>query len=86
MKLSADIRKKLQKGDLSCLFNNKQLAEVFKEDLKKTGISDPKVDPVPDGEVAFIFCKVKGIKSTVQAFIDPGCICAIMKDGIPQIC
>lgn len=85
VKLPGDVRAKLQKGDLSCLFDNKQLAKLFENDLKKAGVKNPKVDPVPDGEVAFMFCIVKGNKSAVQVFIDPGCNCAIMKDGIPQV-
>ena len=84
VKLSADVRKKLQKGDISCLFSNDQLTELFINDLKKEGVKNPRVDPMPEGEVAFIFCMIKGKKSDVQVFIDPGCNCAIMKDGIPQ--
>ena len=82
--LNPKLRKQLQSGDASCLFDNKQLVEVFTEDLKRSGVSNPVVNEVPDGEVSFIFCKVKGRKSAVQVFIDPGCNCAIMRDGIPQ--
>ena len=60
------------------------MTKLFENDLKKAGVNHPKVDPVPQGEVAFIFCKVKGKKNAVQVFIDPGCNCAIAKDGIPQ--
>ena len=56
VKLKPDVRRKLQKGDLSCFFDNEQLTKLFENDLKKAGVNHPKVDPVPQGEVAFIFC------------------------------
>ena len=31
-----------------------------------------------------MFCKIKGKQNDVQAFIDNGCNCAILRDGIPQ--
>ena len=45
---------------LRCLFDNQQMVELFKKDLVKKGHSNPDIKPVPNGEVAFIFCKIKG--------------------------
>ena len=83
-KVSENIRSQLQKGETSTNFSNEQLTEFFTADLQKKGKKKVKVYPIPEGEVAFIFCKIKGKRSDVQAFIDDGCNCAIMKDGIPQ--
>ena len=39
------------------------------------------IKTVPEGEAAFIFCKIKGKHNDVQAFIDNGCNCAIFRDA-----
>ena len=52
-------------------------------DLEKDG-TPAVIKPIPEGEVSFIFCKIKGKKSDVQTFIDCGCNCAIARDGVPQ--
>ena len=77
-------RESLQRGDMSCLFSNEQLTKLFKKDLKQEGVKNAKLSAVPEGEVSFIFCKMMGKESEIQAFIDPGCNCAVMRDGIPQ--
>ena len=40
--------------------------------------------PVPEGEISFVFCKIKGKKSAIQAFIDSGANCCVMAEGVPQ--
>jgi len=52
-------------------------------DLEKDG-TPAVIKPIPEGEVSFIFCKIKGKRSDVQTFIDCGCNCAIARDGVPQ--
>ena len=79
--LSKTVRNKLQLGKESVSFTNDQLRELFAKDLK---VSQDLVFPMPEGEVSFVFCKIKGKKNGIQAFIDSGCNCAILRDGIPQ--
>ena len=83
-KVSGKVRSKLQSGLLSSDFSNDQLQEFFTHDLEAQHNKTVEVKPIPEGEVAFVFCKIKGKESDVQAFIDNGCNCAILKDGIPQ--
>ena len=83
-KVSGRVRSKLQSGLLSSNFSNDQLQEFFTNDLEAQHNKKVEVKPIPEGEVAFVFCKIKGKESEVQAFIDNGCNCAILKDGIPQ--
>ena len=54
--------------------------------MKKKGhkVTKESIIPVPEGEVAFVFCKIKGRKSELQAFIDSGANCCIMRDGIAE--
>ena len=63
--------------------SDKKLRELLADDLAKEG-TDAIVKGVPDGEVTFIFCKIEGKNSEVQAFIYGGCDCAIARAGIPQ--
>ena len=56
--LTKRCREKLQNGDLSILFENKQILELFEKDLKEEGIN-AKIAPVPEGEVFFVV-KSKG--------------------------
>ena len=48
-----------KKENQAILFNN-QLTKFFKNDHKDKGIKDPVVYPVPDGDISFAFCKIKG--------------------------
>ena len=82
--VSGKVRTKLQSGLLSSNFSNDQLQEFFTHDLEAQHNKKVDVKPIPEGEVAFVFCKIKGKESDVQAFIDNGCNCAILRDGIPQ--
>ena len=82
--MSDKVRLKLQSGQMSFSFTDEQLVEFFEKDLEKALNKKVEVRPIPEGEVAFIFCKIKGLKNDVQAFIDHGCNCAIFKDGVPQ--
>ena len=86
IKFSKAERSKLQTGDLCVPFPDKQLTDFFVNDLQGKGFKANKYNvlPVPEGDVAFVFCKIKGKKSSIQAFIDSGANCAIMADGIPQ--
>ena len=59
-----------------------KIRKFFANDLAKEGTNKVVIN-VPDGDVTFIFCKIKGRNSEVQAFIDGGCNCAIARDGIP---
>ena len=79
--MSKNARNKLQLGKNSASFTNDQLGDQFAKDLK---IPQDLVCPMPEGEVSFVFCKIKGKKNGIQAFVDSGCNCAIFKDGIPQ--
>ena len=79
--LSKNARNKLQLGKNSASFTNDQLRDLFAKDLK---IPQDLVCPMPEGEVSFVFCKIKGKKNGIQAFVDSGCNCAIFKDGIPR--
>ena len=81
--VSKKVRSKLQSGQLASNFSDEQIKEFFEKDLGKENKA-VEIRPIPEGEVAFIFCKVKGRKSDVQVFIDNGCNCAIVRDGIPQ--
>ena len=85
-KFSKNERSKLQSGGMSVPFSNQQLQEFFVNDLKSKGIkaSRETVNPVPEGDIAFVFCKIKGKQSGIQAFIDSGANCCIMSEGIPQ--
>ena len=71
---------------MSVPFFNQQLQEFFVNDLKSKDIkaSRETVSPVPEGDIAFVFCKIKGKQSGIQAFIDSGANCCIMSEGIPQ--
>ena len=80
-KMNRNTRSKLQLGKYSKNFSNDQLREIFAQDLN---VSEERVSPMPEGDVSFIFCKIKGIKSSIQAFFDSGCNCAIFRDGVPQ--
>ena len=82
--VSGKERSKLQSGQLASDFTDDQIKELFENDLKNEHNTGVEVRPIPEGEVAFIFCKIKGKKNDVQAFIDNGCNCAIVRDGIPQ--
>ena len=82
--VSDKVRSQLQSGQMSTPFTDDQLVEFFEKDLEKVFKKKVDVRPIPEGEVAFIFCKIKGMKNDVQAFIDHGCNCAIFKDGVPQ--
>ena len=86
LKFSKAERSKLQAGDMCVPFSNEQLKDFFVRDLKSKGYHATKnnVLPVPEGEIAFVFCKIKGRHSGIQAFIDSGANCCIMSDGIPQ--
>ena len=86
LKFSKAERSKLQAGDMCVPFSNDQLKDFFVKDLKSKGYHATKnnVLPVPEGEIAFVFCKIKGRHSGIQAFIDSGANCCIMSDGIPQ--
>ena len=83
-KVSGKERSKLQSGQLAADFTDDQIKELFENDLKNEQSMAVEVRPIPEGEEAFIFCKIKGKKNNVQAFIDNGCNCAIVRDGIPQ--
>ena len=82
--MSGKERSKLQSGQLAADFTDDQIKELFENDLKNEQSMAVEVRPIPEGEEAFIFCKIKGKKNNVQAFIDNGCNCAIVRDGIPQ--
>ena len=66
-KFSKSERTKLQSGALSVPFSNQQLQDFFVSDLKSKGFKATKdnVNPVPDGEIAFMFCKIKGKQSGI---------------------
>ena len=85
-KFSKAERTKLQAGKLCVPFSNQQLKDFFINDLKSKGHKAGKfsVLPVPEGEISFVFCKIKGKKSAIQAFIDSGANCCIMAEGVPQ--
>ena len=85
-KFTKNERIKLQSGDLNVPFSNQQLQDFFVSDLKTKGFkaSRKTVNPVPEGEIAFVFCKIKGKQAGIQAFIDSGANCCIMSDGVPQ--
>ena len=78
--VSDKVRSKLQSGQMSAGYNNEQLKDFFTNDLERNGDS-AEVKPIPEGDVSFIFCMIKGRKSKVQSFIDSGCNCVIAKDG-----
>ena len=82
--VSSKERSKLQSGQLASDFTDDQLKDFFEKDLQKDEIKFVEVKPIPEGEVAFMFCKIKGLKNDVQAFLDNGCNCAIVRDGVPQ--
>ena len=82
--VSEKVRSKLQSGQMSSPFTDEQLVEFFEKDFKKVFKKKVEVRPIPEGEVAFIFCKIKGRQNDVQAFIDHGCNCAIFREGVPQ--
>ena len=79
-KVSGKIRSQLQTGQMAFNFSDEQIKEFFENDLK----DEVEIRNIPEGEVAFMFCKIKGKQNDVQAFIDNGCNCAILRDGIPQ--
>ena len=81
--VSDKVRNKLQSGKMSAWYDNEQLKKLFMNDLEKDG-KPAVIKPIPEGEVSFIFCKIKGKRSDVQTFIDCGCNCAIARDGVPQ--
>ena len=82
--VSSKIRSKLQSGQLASNFSDEQIRELFENDLKPEQHENVEIKTVPEGEAAFIFCKIKGKHNDVQAFIDNGCNCAIFRDGVPQ--
>ena len=82
--VSGKTRAKLQKGDLASNYTDEQIKELFENDLKKEHLEHVEVRPIPEGEAAFIFCKIRGKHNDVQAFIDNGCNCSIVRDGVPQ--
>ena len=86
LKFSKAERNKLQAGDMCVPFSNEQLKDFFVKDLKSKGhfATRDNVIQVPEGQIAFVFCKIKGKHSGIQAFIDSGANCCIMSDGIPQ--
>ena len=83
-KVSSKVRSQLQTGQRASNFSDDQIKEFFENDLMKEHHDEVEVRTIPEGEVAFMFCKIKGKQNDVQAFIDNGCNCAILRDGIPQ--
>ena len=81
---SKNERIRLQKGQVSANISDEDLAAFFADDLKLKGEDRNKVLGIPKGQVSFIFCKIKGKNNPVQTFIDNGCNCCIMRDGIPE--
>ena len=82
--MSPKVRSKPQSGSLASDFTDEQLKEFFEKDLQGEEIEPVVIKPIPEGEVAFMFCKIKGRMNDVQAFLDNGCNCAIVRDGVPQ--
>ena len=78
-------RLRLQKGENCVNLSDEKLREFFATDATVSGgKKNVEVLGIPKGEVAFIFCKIKGRKDGIQTFIDDGCNCCIMRDGIPE--
>ena len=83
-KFSKQERVKLQSGDECTNLSNDGLLEYFKDDSRLSGGKKGNVLGIPKGDVAFVFCIIKGLKSGIQTFIDNGCNCCILRDGIPE--
>ena len=56
--VSGKERSKLQLGQLASDFTDEQIKELFEKDLQNEQIASVDVRPIPEGEVAFIFCKM----------------------------
>ena len=82
-KFTKQERAKLQAGDICTNLSNEGLVEFFKDD-SRLGTNKNNVLGIPKGDVAFVFCIIKGQKSGIQTFIDNGCNCCILRDGIPE--
>ena len=81
---SKDDRIKLQNGETAANLSNEGLLDFFNKDKRLSGDGKGNILGIPKGDVAFVFCMIKGKKSGIQAFIDNGCNCCIMRDGIPE--
>ena len=78
-------RSDLQKGEACANLSDERLREFFASDTSlSTAKKNVEVLGIPKGQVAFIFCKMKGKQDGIQTFIDNGCNCCIMRDGVPE--
>ena len=60
------------------------MREHFANDFNLAGEQRKKILGIPKGQVSFIFCKIRGKVDGVQCFVDNGCNCCILRDGIAE--
>ena len=64
-------RSDLQRGEACANLSDERLREFFASDTSlSTAKKNVEVLGIPKGQVAFIFCKIKGKQDGIQTFID----------------